>query len=773
MADWFDPPDVDLPADLCAAVGGHPLVTEALVRRGFADPAAARAFLDPTAYRPASPWELPGMEQAVTRLEEAIRLGERICVWGDFDVDGQTSTTLLMATLGDLGADVSFHIPHRQRESHGIKLPVLERVIEEEGAQLILTCDTGVSAHRAIRFAQSRGVDVVVTDHHDVPPELPDARAVVNPKRVPAAHPLRQLPGVGCAYKVAQALCERVGRAGAAERHLDLVALGIVADIATQVDDTRYLLQRGLEALRQTERLGLRALMEIAELPPGRVTEEHIGYELAPRLNSLGRLADASTAVEFLTTDDLTQARVMAQQLDGLNEQRKLLVDQVTQAALAQIEREPALLEYSALVLSHSSWPGGVVGIVAGRLAERYHRPAILITEGSDGLARGSARSVKGCNISEALAANAALLHRFGGHPMAAGLSIDRGRIDEFRRVLSRTIDAMCGEIEEPPLKIDAFLPLGQVSLAVVEQIERLAPFGPGNPPLTLAARGLTVRSHAGLGRKGLHRQVIVEDETGETRRVVWWRGAHEPVPEGRFDLAYSLRVNEYRGNRQAQMEWVDARLVELLAPELESPKLGVRVIDCRRRPHRQRLLAELRARGEALIWSEAEAREAVGGRDRTELEPCSQLAIWTTPPGLDELRAALSLVDPDAVYLFGIEPDAAELRPVLRRLAGLTKHAMAVGEGWIELERLAAAMAHREPTVRAGLDWLSAQGHLTIAEEDDGAIRLVAGGRPDKAHQAEARRRLRSLLVETRAFRAFFARAEKDLLVERMIGRG
>ncbi|MEA3342433.1 MAG: DHH family phosphoesterase, partial [Chloroflexota bacterium] len=369
MSDWIEPSTIEAPEALRAAVGGHPLVAETLARRGFTELGAARAFLDPDYYEPAPSTALPGMVEAAERLERAIRQGEQICVWGDFDVDGQTSTTVLVSTLQDLGASAQYYIPNRQEGGHGVHIPILKRLIGA-GVELVLTCDTGVTAHEAIAYAQAQGVDVIVTDHHDLPPALPDACAVTDPKLLPDDHPLRELPGVGVAYKLAQLLYERAGRAEEAAQYLDLVALGIVADVATQTGDTRYLLQRGLEALRRTERLGLQALIVVAELDPDRLTGEHIGFQLAPRLNSLGRLADATVAVEFLTTGDLSRARILASEMDGLNARRKLLCDQVFQGAQAQLERDPSLLVHRALVLSHPDWPAGIVGIVAGRLAE-------------------------------------------------------------------------------------------------------------------------------------------------------------------------------------------------------------------------------------------------------------------------------------------------------------------------------------------------------------------------------------------------------------------
>ena len=378
---WIEPSAVTAPAALRTAVGGHPLVADILTRRGLADPAAAVAFLDWQRYVPAPPEDLPGVTPAADLLWQAIQQRKRLAVWGDFDVDGQTATTLLVDALRELGAQPLYVIPHRLSDGHGIKLPTLEKLLAQ-GVDLLLTCDTGVAEHEAIALAQARGVQVIVTDHHDLPPDLPRVEALVEPKLLARAHPLRELPGVGVAFILMQALYSRAGRPGAEARLLDLVAMGIVADVARQVGDTRYLLQRGLLQLRQSPRLGLQALMAQANLDPLRVDAETIGFQLGPRLNALGRLADATQAVELLTTTDATTARILAAQLEGLNNERKLLCDQVEAAAQEMLAREPSLLDGQVLVLLNPHWHPGVLGIVANRLAEQYRRPALLLTQG-------------------------------------------------------------------------------------------------------------------------------------------------------------------------------------------------------------------------------------------------------------------------------------------------------------------------------------------------------------------------------------------------------
>ncbi len=784
MRIWVEPPDVLVPDALQGALGRHPLVAKTLVRRGFADVTSALAFLDPDHYRPAPAADLPGLERAVERLHQAVQRGEPICVWGDFDVDGQTATALLTGTLQDLGGVVTYHVPVRATESHGVNVPVLTQLIDG-GARVILTCDTGITAHEAVEVARARGVDVIVTDHHELPAAVPEAYALVNPKFLPQGHPLRTLPGVGVAYKVAERLYDRGTGAGAsaAARHLDLVALGIVADLAVQTGDTRYLLQRGLAALRQTERPGLRLLMASAELDPTWLTEEHISYVLGPRLNAVGRLADANAAVELLlltgrepaglSAEVLARARILVAEMERLNAQRKLMCDQVYAAAEAQIARDPELARGAALVLASPAWPAGVIGIVASRLVERYGRPVVLIAAPPGQVARGSARSIDGIDITAAIATQAGLLESFGGHPMAAGLSILPERIPEFSRALARTVEAMLGAAEVVPrLAIDGYLGLGELSPELAEDLACLAPFGPGNPPLTLVSTGLRVEGQRTAGRDGEHRLVTVADAEGRQQQVIWWEGGSEELPEGTFDLAYTVRSSDYRGERRVEVVWLDARLatgVQVTSGRREQPH--VEVLDYRGAGNPREILLELCRAGGVAVWREGAAAADLPGYDRYTLPPAETLAIWTVPPGPAELRAALARVSPSRLVLFGLDPGSDQPGVFMQRLAGLVKHALRARGGTTTVSALAAATAQREATVRAGLEWLAARGGLRViqiwgdrvqlAEPERNGRGVAALADSQRAAERGARAQLEALLAETAAYRDYFGKAE------------
>ncbi len=757
---WLEPEPVYVPPDLRARVGGHPLLAQTLIRRGHADPDRAAAFLDPDLYAPADPRDLPDMDAAAERIEAAIARGERILIWGDFDVDGQTATATLVTVLTDLGADVGYRVPVRADESHGLNLPVLARFLEQRPG-LLITCDTGVTDHEPIAYAVAQGVDVIVTDHHELPDELPAAVAVLNPKRLPEDHPLRELSGVGVTFKLAEDLYRRAGRAGEEARLLDLAALGLVADLALQVGDVRYLIQRGLQALRESGRAGIRALLETAQVEQARLNEGHVSYALAPRLNAVGRLADANVAVDLLLTPDLSRARVLAQELEGLNARRQLLSEQVFQAAEAQIAADPSLLEEAALVLAHPAWPSGVIGIVASRLVDRHGKPTVLIAMPEGELARGSARSVEGCNITEAIAEQAHLLEGFGGHPMAAGLRLKPESIPEFRHGLSRSVLRALGQVREAPaIAIDGFVPLTDLSMELVEDLDRLAPFGPGNPPLRLATAGLTVRSQTTMGRTGEHLQVFVQDAAGNSRRVLYWGGAGATLPAGRFDLAYTARVSEFRGLREVQIEWVDGRPVEQEAAR--QAEADTEVVDLRPYPDPREVLLALRRSERVQVWAEVDRPD--GSVTREGLTRGRPLIIWTAPPGPAELRRALERVSPPRVYLLAQDPGTDDPAAFINRLAGLAKYVLSSWEGRTTLSGLAAAMGQREETVRAGLDWLGAKGDVQVSEED-GAVRLAPGdGKTGDPARAQAR--LRALLQETRAWREHYRTAKAESLV-------
>jgi single-stranded-DNA-specific exonuclease len=744
------------------------LVSEILYKRGYEDIPSARGFLDPNDYHPTSALELPGVVVAVEILKNALSGKKRIGVWGDFDVDGQTSTTVLVSALREMGGDVAYHIPVRAEESHGINLPVLKEFVRKD-IDVLLTCDTGISAIKEIEYLRQAGIPVIITDHHDLPELLPNAHAIINPKMLSTNHPLSSLPGVGVAYKLIEELWLQLGEVEKSQQYLDLVALGIIADIALLKGDTRYLLQIGLGQLRHTQRPGLLAIMEYAELNQSNITEEHIGYILAPRMNAIGRLDDANSMVELLTTNDMGRARVLALELESLNAHRKLLSDQIYQAAEAQLNSDPKLLEFPVLILSHPSWPAGVVGIVASRLVEHYHRPVILFSAPPDGIAHGSARSIESVNITSVIASNSDLVEGFGGHPMAAGLSIISQRIPEFRAAVSRTIQDMgIGVQKEKDLQIDGYLTLPELTLDLVEDLERLAPFGAGNPSLVFATRNVKLTGYVAVGRSSDHLLLSIEDELGHSQQSIWWQGAGNSLPETKFDLAFSVRTSTYRGQHEVQIEWIDFRVAEGDLLSLDSKKRPIEVIDFRDEPEPYTRIRELQAQGTILVWGEACVENHPQCVDRNLLNKADLLAIWTIPPGPMELDEVIKKVKPSKVFLFGVNPSMDDPKAFLKRLVGLVKSKVKTYPGVINLSALAGATSQRIQTIRTGLEWLEDRGHLRLETIDQDTVKITLGNKNNNEDTKTSSSRLNAMLNESAAFRRYYLTASKERLLSK-----
>jgi single-stranded-DNA-specific exonuclease len=759
MTRWLDPPPID--ASPLSTLNLPLLLQQTLIRRGIATPDSARAFLHPEE-TPSTPF--PNIELATEIIYAAIQRKDRICVWGDFDVDGQTSTALLVQTLQSLGADVMYYIPIRGKESHGVHIESLAPIIDN-GIKLLITCDTGITAHEAIEYANSRGVEVIVTDHHDLGETLPNAKAIINPKLLPHEHPLKNLAGVGVAYKLAEALITNyqlhlTQSPISSLELLDLVALGLIADVALLQRETRSLAQRGIRQLRKTNRLGLKVMAELSNTNLESLTEETIGFTFAPRLNALGRLSDANPAVELLITNNPARARVLAAQIEGLNAQRRLLTSQVTEAAEAQLREHPELLNEPAIVLSHPNWPGGVVGIVANRLVDRYHKPALLLTESDDGILRGSARSIEGLHITEAISSQKESLLNFGGHPMAAGVSLQKDKLTSFRRGLGKAIEKQLGEIihEEPTLQIDAWLGLDEINFELANAIEMLAPFGAGNPKLTFASRGVTLKSVAEIGKTKEHLRLVVEDENGNLQSILWWGGAGEELPEtgSQIDIAYSVRASTFRGEKQVNATFEEFRVVEERAVVRER-RLEIR--DWRLEGKRIGELENL------LIW--AEGVDKSKGKSRFELHPADELVIYTTPSSTSELRAVLEIVKPRIVHVFGVSPAKEKTDEFLARLAGMTKYAINNKGGKISINDLAVAMAQRVGAVRVGLEWLAAGGHLSVVPEGEAVLLSAGNGEANQYLQKEVFVAVKGILEETIAYRTHFATANIENLFE------
>jgi single-stranded-DNA-specific exonuclease len=521
-----------------------------LVRRGLADPAAARTFLEGAAPGH-DPFLLGDMAAACEAIRAAVAAGRRICVHGDYDVDGICATALAVLVLRELGADVEWHLPSRFEEGYGVAGETLSR-LAEEGCGLVLTVDCGITAVAEIADAKAAGLDVVVTDHHRPGETLPDCPVVATR---PSRYPFPELCGTGVVYKLGEALLGADREA--LERHLDLVALATIADVVPLVDENRALAIAGLRALARTQKPGLRALMEAARVDPAEVDEGAVGFRLGPRINAAGRLCRPVEALQLLLTDDRDEARRLAERLELLNRDRQAVEQRILREAIAKVEEWPeARRRRRAYVVADESWHEGVIGIVASRLVERYHRPVILLA-GDEGEWKGSGRSIPAFDLHGGLAACSGLLGRWGGHRAAAGLSLAADRLEAFAEAFAAHADASLDDSELEPLTVvDGVVSPRELTLELAGELARLAPFGLGNPNVILLLAGCEISQPAAVG-DGRHLRFRVRDRGRDAgSAIAFGMGAQADRLRqvGSYDVAFRLEENRWNGTVAPQL---------------------------------------------------------------------------------------------------------------------------------------------------------------------------------------------------------------------------
>jgi single-stranded-DNA-specific exonuclease len=761
---WQDPEQVEVPDELRQSITGSDLLLETLVQRGYSDPEKARAFLDPEYYLPASPLELPDLAKAVQRIQSAVAAHEKVGVWGDFDVDGQTSTTVLVSGLRHLGADVVYHIPIRDTESHGMLLQPLKAFLSQ-GVQLIITCDTGITAHESIDYANTQGVDVIITDHHSLPPELPSALVVINPQRLPESHPLQTLSGVGVAYKLIEQLCLEANDLVYPPTLLDLVALGLIADMAILKQDARYLVQKGLEILQSNPRPSLKKILSENKVTPQQVTEETVSFVIAPRMNAVGRLDDANPMVEFLLSDDPTFLATEYNQIEGLNANRKIRCDEVFKGAQAVLEANPRLLDRPLIFLAHPDWHGGVVGIVASRLVELYHRPVILLNSSDPAAVRGSCRSVEGINITEALRQNSQFLLGFGGHPMAAGLSVRSEDLDILQFGLISSINQMIADKHiVSKLSIDAYIDLKSIDLDLLLDLSQLAPFGPGNSPLRFAAKDLSIESFTSLGKVKDHLQMNLQSAEGDNYRFIWWQGAGLPQPEGRFDLLFHARASDYKGKVEVMFEWEDFRETQeqISATRINNNKNNLIQFDYRSSRDPISKLTQLAAEPGAQIWCEGSTPCPLSSFPREKLTPNNRLIIWFIPPHPQVIQQVIAKVKPSQLFWFANLPLENDLAILLKKTVSFVKKYLLdrPDQPFFYLS-LAQQLAVTSSMAKVLVNWMASSGEITLLRmEAEIAVIKAQKHSPDLVQLAKCQKEIQTIHKEITAFRDFYMNA-------------
>lgn len=536
----------------------HPILGQILYNRGLTDPAPIQDFLEGRYHGESDPFLLPGMEQAVERISRAIFEEEMIVVYGDFDADGVTATVLLTEALRGLGTDrrlVRPYIPDRVDEGYGLNSDAIER-IKGFGTALIITVDCGIRSVAEVAFANKLGIDVIITDHHGLGSYLPEACAIINPKREDSEYPDRMLAGVGIAYKLAQALYTALPERAEIdpETLLDLVAVGTVADLAPLHHENRALVIAGLQVLNRMQRPGLSALAAASGLKPGAITAESIGFTLGPRINAAGRLEHAYSAARLLAANNDYAARQLAEELNALNKKRQQLTSELGALAEEMVDPEDLII-----IASDERFQSGIVGLVASRLAEKNYRPTIVIEKG-EVESRGSCRSIPEFHITDALDQTADLLVRHGGHAQAAGFTVRNENLELFReRMHDYAARTLADQVLVPKIDIDAEIDLGDVDWALVETLAQLEPTGKENPTPVFLSRNVEVVHHRAVGQGGSHLQLRLSDSGNEYAQkaipAIAFRQGEWAQSLPRFvDVVYSIGINEWNGQRNLQL---------------------------------------------------------------------------------------------------------------------------------------------------------------------------------------------------------------------------
>lgn len=532
------------------SVHENPLISNLLVSRNITLHENAESFLNPSVEDLYNPFLLKDMERAIGRIDEGIERGEKIVIYGDYDVDGITSTSILYTALKKIGADVSYYIPERILEGYGINKKAIE-YIKSIGTKLIITVDCGITAIEEVEYAKSIGIDIIVTDHHECKEEIPNT-IVINPKRKDCAYPFKELAGCGVAFKLVQALWIKYNLEDC-EEFLDICSIGTIADIVSLKGENRVIVKLGIERLETSKRSGILAIKDASGIN-GDLDSYSIAFQIAPRINSAGRLSDAKIAVELFITNDYYKALQIAKYLDNENKNRQKIEDDILKEALEIIDNTIDLKKDRVILLSSKNWHMGVVGIVASRLVEMFNRPALLICE-EDELARGSGRSIEGFNLFNAISECKDILYKFGGHELAAGVTIETEKIGEFRRRLNNIADRADAKLFQSSIGIDMDIPEEFVNIKTAELIKDFEPFGAGNPSPVFSMEGLKVFSKREVGNKGKHLKMVLKSEADTYDSIMFGAGSqYNNIDWELIDAAFNIDINEWNNKKNVQL---------------------------------------------------------------------------------------------------------------------------------------------------------------------------------------------------------------------------
>lgn len=742
------PKQIDVSRELIEYIGSEKIAVLA-AKRGLDTKEKLKEFIEVESYTPLKVKEFPGINKIVKFILKFINNDKNILIYGDYDVDGITSTAILIDGLRKLSSNIKYHIPDRFKEGYGLNKDVIASYAEE--IDLIITCDCGISNHEEVKYAKELGINIIITDHHDLPAKLPEADFVISPRLLSEDHKAYWLPGAGMAYFIIKAIYKEIDKNGQEDEFLDLLLLAIIADVVPLVGENRYLFKTALKKLKNTKRVGLRALYNALDINPSEINEKVLGFQIGPVLNSAGRIDSAEKGLELLIAENFHKAAGIAAQLIEINKRRK----ELSQKIYLQAEKSVNNDQKKGLVTFNQEWHQGVVGIAAGRIVENYQIPAVLMTSNQENdLITGSARSIEGVNINEIIGECSDLLEKHGGHAAAAGFSLKKDRLEKFRIRLQRLIDNEMKEQEYKQLiEPELCIPLNEIEDEFYKKLRIFAPFGESNPePLFYTeAEVLSSREIS----QGKHKRLVLSDGEKNITALWWWA---EEVNTGlKQKIAFNLNENIYRGSRSLQLEIKalesSAKKEALSSKDKLGAKKTLKIIDLRDKD-----LEKLEVGQENTVYF-------LEGKNNLSLYPiinrdyqrkAERLVLIAFPPSAEILKEMIILTGAEEIVLSSIIDNTLGFKEFIRLLVGLIKYTINHKNGVLNIIDAAVFLSEKEITVKRGLDYLRANGVLSYEYISYHEVLVSKDGSADKGMTNLRGRQLSKLLKESAAFRRY-----------------
>ncbi len=714
------------------------LLAQLLLQRGIDTPKKIHDFLNPSKMQITAPFAFTDMKKSVERIFEAIEKQEKIIVYGDFDADGVTSTSLLYKTLMHLGANVDFYIPNREKENHGLNTKALVKLIAKNKAKLIITVDCGVSDFEQVGFANSFKTDVIITDHHEAPETLPEAFAIINPKafnalekdlEIEQIEALNQLAGVGVAFKLACALLERKEDYDFAQQLLPFVAVGTIADVVPILYENRAFVEAGIKLIENGAHYGIAKLLEVGgyDIKNG-ITSENIAFGAAPRINAAGRLDTVDSAVKLLISENKAEVDICAQELDNFNRIRQDLCDKIFEDAVNALQNEPP---QESIILFNPNWHIGIIGIVASKLVEKFYKPVFLMTKDPNtGLIRCSSRSIPELHLRNVIAQNDELFEYYGGHAQAAGLVFDSSKTN-FETVKQRLNETIKNHLEgkelKPSLFIDMEIDSDDITLELIDEIKKLEPFGEGNKTPLFATKGLVLNQYKTMGSNNNHLKIFCENKNSKPFECVFWNKSSINIPQGKeFDAVFYPKLNIFNGITTIQLDLQDVKSEFAQKEEKSEFKL----YDHRKKTNifnqindylmttkvPTQVFAQTNSLRTALKpYPEIEKRL----KSRKELSKCSQIMFFDYPASESILSEILQKTGAKVFHLMNYNNKKTDIQELIKNISGMLKYVCTNKNGEINLCEISDFLSISDEVTELCFDILENLGMIQTVEKN------------------------------------------------------